>query len=491
MFLVQNGFKCEYEMNVFINIFFKRDEKGTVTTDFSHENDIISVHTRIDFKEKIYESDYFFPFKNSETDKRLIKKIYGCACTKCFCAAAKKIRNIELPWGVMSGIRPAKSVRQFFEKGMNDVEVKKMLRTIYDVSEKKCDLALMVAKNERKILEKIKDHSVSIYIGIPFCPSRCLYCSFVSTDVKVSGKYMDEFCRLLCKEIEKTGEILRELGFFVQNIYIGGGTPTALSVENLAIIFDSIKKNIDLSSMNEFTLEAGRPDTITREKLLEAKRGIVNRISINPQTMNEKTLKKIGRCHTPEMYGEAFCLAREMGFDNINTDLIAGLPGENFEMFKNSLERIIEYNPEDITIHSMCIKRAAALRFSNSELTGYEEMNKMLDYAQKRMRDIGKEPYYMYRQKNISGNLENVGYSDSGHMSFYNINIMEEAQTIIALGGGGSSKIVLGDRIERIVNFKEPYEYIKRFDEIIKRKEKIADFFKKAAEGNDVNAVHR
>lgn len=483
MVLVQNGFECEYEMNIFINIFFRRDEKGTVTTDFSHENDMISVHTRIDFEGKSYESDYKFPFKNSETDKRLIKKIYGCACTKCFCAAAKKIRNIELPWGVMSGIRPAKSVRQFFEQGMNEEEVKKMLRSIYDVSEKKCDLALTVAKNERKILEKIEDNSVSIYIGIPFCPSRCLYCSFVSTDVRVSGKYMDEFCVLLCKEIEKTGEILRELGFFVQNIYIGGGTPTTLSAENLTLIFESIKKNIDLSHMEEFTLEAGRPDTITREKLLAAKKGGVNRISINPQTMNGETLKKIGRRHTPEMYGEAFRLARGLGFDNINTDLIAGLPGENFEMFKNSLEKIIEYNPEDITIHSMCIKRAAALQFSNSELTGYDEMNKMLGYAQSRMKDIGKEPYYMYRQKNISGNLENVGYSDSGHMSFYNINIMEEAQTIIALGGGGSSKIVLGDRIERVVNFKEPYEYIKRFDEIIERKEKTADFFRNPQKG--------
>jgi len=231
--------------------------------------------------------------------------------------------------------------------------------------------------------------------------------------------------------------------------------------------------------VEEFTLEAGRPDTITKGKMEVAKRGNINRISINPQTMNEKTLKIIGRKHSIEDFYKAFKIAREVGFEVINTDLIAGLPGESFEDFKYSLDEIVKYNPENITVHSMCIKRAAALSFSGIELTGYDEMNKMLTYTQEKMDEIGKEPYYMYRQKNISGNMENVGYSGSDNMSLYNISIMEEIQTIIALGGGGSSKIVLGDRIERVVNFKEPYEYIRRFDEIIDKKEEIADFFRK------------
>lgn len=290
---------------------------------------------------------------------------------------------------------------------------------------------------------------------------------------------MDEFCDLLCLEVKKTGEILKELGFMVQSIYIGGGTPTTLSDENLYKLLKSISDNINLSCMEEFTLEAGRPDTITKEKLDIAKKGNVTRISINPQTMNDETLRVIGRNHTTEDFKKAFKIARESGFDVINTDLIAGLPGETFEMFKKSLDEIIEYNPENITVHSMCRKRAASLSFSDIELTGYEEMNKMLSYTQEKMEEIGKEPYYMYRQKNISGNLENVGYSDTNNMSVYNINIMEEAQTIIALGGGGASKIVLGDRIERVVNFKEPYEYIRRFDEIIEKKEEIADYFRK------------
>lgn len=478
MILIQNGFKCEYEMNIFINIFFKSEENGTIKTDFSHKNDLITVHTTIDFEGNVYEADYEYRFKNSETDQKIIKKIYSCACTKSFIRAAKQIRNIELPWGVMSGIRPAKSVRQFQEQGKSFDEIKEILKDIYEVSPEKCDLAIEVAKNEKKILERIKENSVSLYIGIPFCPSRCMYCSFVSTDVKNSGKYMDEFSELLCREIEKTGQILKEIGFYVQNIYIGGGTPTTLSCKNLEKIFKSLHKFIDLSNLEEFTLEAGRPDTITPENMRLAKGYGVNRISINPQTLNDETLKIIGRKHTVNEFCDAFKTAREAGFDNINTDLIAGLPGENFDMFCHSLEEIISFAPENITIHSMCIKRAAALRFSKIELTGYEEMNKMLNYAAMRMQETGKEPYYMYRQKNISGNLENVGYSDEKHMSSYNINIMEEAQTIVALGGGGSSKIVMGDRIERVVNFKEPYEYIRRFDEILAKKDEIADYFR-------------
>jgi len=466
MNLVQKGYDCDYEMNIFINIFFERKEEGTITTFFNHENDLITVKTVIEFEGNEYCADYEFPFKNSETDPKLIKKIYSCACTKSFIRAAKKIRDITLPWGVMSGIRPAKSVRQFREAGKNKDEIREILKSVYEVSDKKIDLALKVADNEEKIVKRIKENSVSLYIGIPFCPSRCLYCSFVSTDVKNSGKYMDEFSRLLCLEIKKTGELLREYGFFVQNIYIGGGTPTTLSAENLEKIFISLNENIDLDKLEEFTLEAGRPDTVTKEKMDLAKKYGVNRVSINPQTMHDKTLEKIGRKHTVEMFLDAFQIARESGFSNINTDLIAGLPGEIFSDFKESIDKIAELNPEDVTVHSMCVKRAAALKTSGERLTEYEEMNKMLDYAMEKMESSGKEPYYMYRQKNISGNLENVGYSGPLHMSSYNINIMEEAQTIIALGGGGSSKIVMGDRIERVVNFKEPYEYIRRFDEI-------------------------
>ena len=471
MDLIQNGFSCEYDMEIFMNLFFDKNEDAVIMTNLTHKNNSINVYAEIIYNGKTYCEDCFYPFDSTVCDKRLIKKNYTCAVTKAFCRTAQKIRNVNLPWGVMSGIRPAKVVRQYHEDGYSYDEIKNILMSLYEVSEKKAELAIRVAKNEKLILSDIGKNSVSIYIGIPFCPTRCLYCSFVSTDLKKSGKYTDDFVRLLVKEIEKTSQILSELSLYVQNVYIGGGTPTSLSANQLKDIFDAIEKYLKNEKLKEFTLEAGRPDTITKEKLLVAKNAGVNRISINPQTMNDVTLKKIGRRHSSDMIREAFRLARECGFDNINMDLIAGLPDESVEMFKYSLNEIIKMNPENITVHSMCIKKAAALRFSEIELTKSKDMNEMLDYTAQVMKNTKREPYYMYRQKNISGNLENVGYAEKSRMSFYNINIMEEAQTIIALGGGAVTKIVKGDRIERIFNFKDPYEYINRFDEIIAKKE--------------------
>ena len=471
MDLIQNGFSCEYDMEIFMNLFFDKNEDAVIMTNLTHKNNSINVYAEIIYNGKTYCEDCFYPFDSTVCDKRLIKKNYTCAVTKAFCRTAQKIRNVNLPWGVMSGIRPAKVVRQYHEDGYSYDEIKNILMSLYEVSEKKAELAIRVAKNEKLILSDIGKNSVSIYIGIPFCPTRCLYCSFVSTDLKKSGKYTDDFVRLLVKEIEKTSQILSELSLYVQNVYIGGGTPTSLSANQLKDIFDAIEKYLKNEKLKEFTLEAGRPDTITKEKLIAAKNAGVNRISINPQTMNDVTLKKIGRRHSSDMIREAFRLARECGFDNINMDLIAGLPDESVDMFKYSLNEIIKMNPENITVHSMCIKKAAALRFSEIELTKSKDMNEMLDYTAQVMKNTKREPYYMYRQKNISGNLENVGYAEKSRMSFYNINIMEEAQTIIALGGGAVTKIVKGDRIERIFNFKDPYEYINRFDEIIAKKE--------------------
>lgn len=474
MDLIQNGFSCAYDMEIFMNLFFEKNEDVIIMTNLKHENNLINVYAEIIYKGKTYCEDCYYPLSDKETDGRVLKKHYTCAVTKAFCQTARKIRNVSLPWGVMSGIRPAKVVRQYREEGYSYDEIKEILMSLYEVSEKKAELALRVAENEKQILSGIGKNSVSIYIGIPFCPTRCLYCSFVSTDLKKSGKYTDDFVRLLVKETEKTGEILKRLSLYAENIYIGGGTPTSLSAEQLKKIFDAVEKNLKNDRLKEYTLEAGRPDTITKEKLIAAKKAGVNRISINPQTMNDVTLKKIGRCHTSDMIKTAYGLARECGFDNINMDLIAGLPDETAEMFRYSLNEVLKMNPENITVHSMCVKKAAALRFSEIELTKSRVMNEMLDYTAEAMEKTGREPYYMYRQKNISGNLENVGYAEKSRMSFYNINIMEEAQTIIALGGGAVTKIVKGDRIERIFNFKDPYEYINRFDEIIAKKEEAA-----------------
>ena len=474
MLIIQNGYECNYELTLFYKLFFDKDEDITVCSNFEYKNNLINVYTEIVYEDRVYIEDYYFPFDINNKSDKLIKKIFTASCTKSFCHAAKKIKNINLPWGVMCGIRPAKNVRELFEEGYSDEEITKIFKIVYEVSDEKTELAKTVAENEKLLLSQIGKNSVSIYIGIPFCPTRCLYCSFVSTDVRVSGKYMNEFVDKLLIEIDKTAEIINKLGMYVENIYIGGGTPTTLLAEHLTKIFKSLKNNFDFSKIKEFTLEAGRVDTITEEKLITAKMGGVNRISINPQTMNNITLKKVGRAHDDKMIRDCYKIARKIGF-NINMDLIAGLPDETVDMFKYSLDEVIKLNPENITVHSMCVKRAANLRFSDIELTEAENMNEMLSYAQKRMKENNMIPYYMYRQKNISGNLENVGYAKRGTMSAYNINIMEEKQTIIALGGGGSTKIVMGDRIERIFNFKDPLEYIRRFDEILEKKDEIIE----------------
>lgn len=475
MIIVQNGYECDYEMKLFYKLFFSIEEDIFVYSNFEYKDKVINVYTEIIYKDDTYTDDYYYSFDTENQKKQFIKKIFTASCTKSFCHAAKKIKNISIPWGVMCGIRPAKIVRELMEDGCDDEEVVEILKDIYEVSDEKIQLAYTVAKNEKLLLENIGKNSVSIYIGIPFCPTRCLYCSFVSTDIRVSGKYMNEFVEKLLLEIDKTAEVINKMGAYVENIYIGGGTPTTLEPHHLRSIFDRLKYKFDFNKIKEFTLEAGRPDTITREKLLEAKKGGVNRISINPQTMNDITLKKVGRKHTPDMVKSCFKMARDIGFNNINMDLIAGLPDETVDMFRYSIDETIKLNPENITVHSMSVKRAASLRFTDTELAKAKDMNNMLSYAQKRMEQTGRKPYYMYRQKNISGNLENVGYAKDGFMSTYNINIMEEKQTIIALGGGGSTKLVMNDRIERIFNFKDPLEYIKRFDEILAKKDEILE----------------
>ena len=473
MIIVQSGLDNERGLRTFINMFFKTDEDLSVFSNFSYENKIINVYTVIYYKGEKFTEDYYLDFDSDSKSEKMINKVFKAACANSFVHAAMKIKKINLPWGSMCGIRPAKNVRELSEDGFDNEEIKYIFEKIYEVSRDKTELAMTVAENEKRILKGIGKSSVGIYIGIPFCPTRCLYCSFVSTDMKFSGKYMNEFCDKLVSEIKKTAEIIKKLGAYIESIYIGGGTPTALDNDNLEKILTGVNKYFNLEKMKEFTLEAGRADTITEEKLKTAKKYGVTRISINPQTMNNETLKKVGRKHTAEDVKKCFYTARKIGFDNINMDLIAGLPDESFEMFKYSLDEVSSLDPDDITIHTMCVKHGARLKTTDVEFTKSETMNRMLEYAQRKMKGTGRIPYYMYRQKNMVGNLENVGYAYPDKMSEYNISIMEEKQTIIALGGGGSTKVVTGDRIERIFNYKDPKEYIEGFDNIIERKNEI------------------
>lgn len=459
-------------------MFFNESDDVTIIQNFAYENEIINAYTEIVFNGKLYIKDYIFEFDARGKSEKLIKKVFIASCAKSFCHAAMKIRKINLPWGVMCGIRPAKNVRELAEEGSSKDEIRDIFKRVYEVSPEKTELALTVAANEKALLEKIGKNSVSLYIGIPFCPTRCVYCSFVSTDIRVSGKYMREFVNKLLMEIDKTAEIINAAGLYVENIYIGGGTPTTLNEEYFEMIFKRLYEKLDLGKVREFTVEAGRPDTITEQKLAVLKKYGVNRISINPQSMNDITLKRIGRSHSVDMVYKAYELSRKIGFDVINTDLIAGLPGETPEMFEYSLDKVIGLDPENITVHSLCLKSKANFKMTDNELAEAEYMNRMLSYTEKITGAAGYVPYYMYRQKNSSGNLENVGYAKPNTMSAYNVNIMEEKQTIIALGGGGSSKIVIGDRIERVFNFKDPVDYIRRFDEIIKKKNEILNLIR-------------
>ena len=385
-----------------------------------------------------------------------------------------KLGNKELPWGTLTGIRPTKIVMEMLENDMSLEDIKKHLKEVYLVSDKRIKLCTDTAKNEFNILKKIDyKNGYSLYIGIPFCPTRCLYCSFTSYSIAQWKKDTDTYVEALCKELLAVSKMYK--GKKLQTVYMGGGTPTSLEGYQLSKILNVVKKNFDLSNLLELTVEAGRPDSITREKLEALKAAGVDRISINPQTMQQKTLDLIGRHHTIEDIFESYKLARDVGFENINMDFIIGLNGETLEDVIDSFTKVKSFAPESITIHSLALKRAARLNTENKrEIMDNDLILSMINTATDTCADLGLEPYYLYRQKNMAGNLENIGFSKPGKECLYNILIMEEKQTIIACGAGTSSKIVFGDgRIERIENVKDPKLYIERLDEMIMRKESM------------------
>ncbi|MDD4295702.1 MAG: coproporphyrinogen dehydrogenase HemZ [Ruminiclostridium sp.] len=381
----------------------------------------------------------------------------------------------NLPWGILTGIRPAKIVHSLMDKGISVDEISNKLREYYKLSDKKAALVIDVAKNNRSFLKKGKN-LISVYIGIPFCISRCLYCSFSSFSLERYGYLVPDYLSALKKETEWIAQWVKNQGIQIDTVYVGGGTPTALSDDDFNRLLNDIVPCLAPDNLREYTVEAGRPDTINREKLRIMKNTGVGRISINPQTMKYETLRLIGRNHTPEQIVQAFYMAREENFQNINMDLIAGLPGESPLDFSNTMEKVRMLDPESITVHTMAIKRASRLNENKQGFskTGDEEISEMIETAMSVTHDMKMKPYYLYRQKNILANLENVGYAKTGYEGIYNILMMEEAQSIIALGVGGVTKILHSDNnIERIFNVKNVELYIHRIDEMIKRKEKV------------------
>jgi oxygen-independent coproporphyrinogen-3 oxidase len=442
----------DIEKNLYINIFSNKDE---ILIDGELENIKIS-------KKDIFE------------DEKAVKN----AVKRVIYTLLSKYTNTILPWGILTGIRPAKLALVEIENNINisDEEILDMFENTYLVSKEKALLATNIARKEYELLSEIDyKNGYSLYIGIPFCPTTCLYCSFTSYSLEKYGEKREAYLEALIKEIKEVSKILK--GKKLSSVYMGGGTPTTLTPLQMDILISSLKENFDIKDNTEITVEAGRPDSINEEKLRVLKKHNIKRISINPQTMNEETLNLIGRKHSVREVIDSFNLARSLGFDNINMDFILGLPGEDINAVKNTMEEIIKLDPDSITIHSLAIKRAAGLSLFKEKYKDLSiENNKdIMDLCYNYAEKMNMQPYYMYRQKNMAGNLENVGFSKKNKECIYNILIMEEKQTIIALGAGAVSKMVFKEhgRIERVDNVKNVDIYIERIDDMIEKKKKF------------------
>lgn len=472
------GNTCKYEIEAVMKLFLP-----VVTFEFLFEEDtdssdfcIVSsqgadLEVRVCLNGKTSERRYKLK-ENEETELNLCRMLYECM---------GELTGITPQWGYLTGIRPVKKVNALLDEGLSKEEIFSQLKDKYGVSDRKLELAFQTAVTQKIYFDSLDRRSFSLYISVPFCPSRCSYCSFVSHSIESSGakKLLPDYVDKLCDEIALTAEIADNIGINLDTVYIGGGTPTSLSAQQLEQVMDAVGKSFDISKAREYTVEAGRADTITEEKLKVIKNGGATRISINPQTMNDSVLKAIGRRHTAEDVVNCFKMARGLGFDNINMDTIAGLPTDTYEGFMHTIDTLCGLDPESITIHTLTVKRSSGL-FRQDSIDIDSRLSEMVNYGYETLGRYGYLPYYLYRQKNTVDNLENVGYSKKGFESLYNIYIMEEAQTILAVGAAGSTKLVNPDtnKIERLFNYKFPYEYISRYEKMLEKKQQIYDFYK-------------
>lgn len=431
---------------------------------------VLKAEVRVNGKKAVKTDGVFnnIPDFKSAAERKLTTLLFLCF---------EEITEYSPEWGMLTGIRPARFLSNLIKRYGKE----KALRFLTDemfVKEKKKSLCYDCLLAEEKIISHSKPDFFSLYISVPFCPSRCKYCSFVSHSVKSSANLIPLYVEKVCEEIRYTARIAKECGLKLCTVYIGGGTPTTLSAEQLQKIMQTVNGSFDKKHLAEFTVEAGRPDTITEEKLRVILNNGATRISINPQTMNDEVLKIAGRPHTAKDFVDSFLSARKVGFNNINTDLIAGLSGDSFESFKHTVDEIVKLSPESVTVHSLSVKRAADIDQFDSLANG-NETEKMVSYAQKTLTDNNLFPYYLYRQGKTVGNLENVGYAKKGRECLYNIYIMDETHTVLACGAAATSKLRQpnGEYIERIFNYKYPYEYLNKFDEMLKRKERVKEFY--------------
>ncbi len=458
-------------------------EAGMQTSGLRSVKDDVQLCIKLDFQPELIDLLIVRGDKQCASDRLTLvnspaKSEYKNALKRFLYEILSRITGRDLPWGILTGIRPTKLVYELLEQGVTEADIYHKMSREYLCSNEKIALSLEIARRELKLLGELDyKEGYSVYIGIPFCPSTCLYCSFTSYSAEKYSKEIERYLSALETEIRSLANSLP--GKKLQTVYLGGGTPTTLSAEQLDRLLGLVKEQFDFTEVREFCVEAGRPDSITAEKLMVLKRWGVDRISINPQSMQQRTLDLIGRKHTIEQVKEAFWMAREAGHSNINMDIIIGLPGERPEDVADTLRQIKELDPESLTVHTLAIKRAARL---NTEKENYIEKKatevwRMLDQAMEFAKENEYLPYYLYRQKNMADNLENIGYARYGREGLYNILIMEEKQTILALGAGGMSKFVFHkeNRLERVDNVKSVLDYINRIDEMIERKKRFIE----------------
>ena len=481
--LIFKGHEFEYEIQAVAKIFIPRvrfqlcreneipNAENQILTEYDQNKNRMNIN--ILFHDKKYSDSAPACTEKSEQEFQLCQMLY---------TGLQKLTGYQPPWGMLTGIRPVRKVLDLLGQGLTPEQACEELKQKYLISDKKLKLACDTALIQKKILpHSLKE--IGLYISVPFCPTRCSYCSFVSHSIESAGNLIPEYIQKLCEEIKILGKLIQKYDLSVQSVYIGGGTPTAVSADQLREIMQAVQNHIDLSHVQEYTVEAGRADTITEEKLLIIRNMNADRISVNPQTLQDHVLKEIGRNHTAQQAVDAFLMARKLGFANINMDLIAGLPSDDFQGFSDTLRKVIALNPDSITVHTLTLKRAGTLyhdeKYQNTEISDIE---KMTEYSAKMLPKAGYRPYYLYRQKNTLGNLENVGYAKSGKENIYNILIMDDRQTILGAGCAASSKIITPDgNLTRVMNYKFPYEYIHRFEELMTKKKLIAQELQKLA----------
>ena len=393
---------------------------------------------------------------------------------QCYYQAALDHLEITPPWGALAGVRPTKITTKHLLEGGTETSARKLLKSTYYVTAPRIDLALDCSKSTVNAVNQLNKNDISLYIGIPFCPTRCAYCSFVSRSIGKRTELLDPYLQALYREIEATGKLLAKSGKTLRTIYIGGGTPTTLSTAQMTDLLLRIRDSFDLGRCIEFTVEGGRPDTLTYEKLAAIRQGGADRMSINPQTMIDSVLRAAGRPHTAQDVIRCYHWAEDAGFAAINMDLIAGLPTDNYDGFCRSLDAVIDLEPANITVHTLALKKGADLFENPKDLPSGEEVSRMVEYANKTLAGLAYKPYYLYRQKYMSGSFENVGWSRDHQDCLYNIYMMEELHTILSLGGGGMNKVNLPEgKLERFHNPKFPEQYIEQLDSVLTQKEAL------------------